>query len=369
MMVRIFLTGDNHIGRRYDRHEQGQKLADVRVDALQGMVAGANGEDCDLFVIAGDLFDRTKDVSRKTVAKAVELLGGFRNRVLIIPGNHDYYDANAVPDIWRDFRDAARDRENILLLTEPRPCDLEVRDERVVVYPAGCGSLHSLPGENNLGWIKDEGIEPDEAFRLGIAHGAVAGESLDREGNYFSMTREELNAIPVDVWLIGHTHVPFSGGRIFNAGTPVQTDVSCNTEGQCFILDIESGNGLKPVSCKKFVSGQIRFFRREIAVNGDLRGMLECGLSDIPDNSVVDIQLSGAVDREEYAERGLAVKEALSCFIEGTCDDSALVRRITESFVKSEFPETSFSARFLTALLSDPKEAQMAYDLLKETAK
>ena len=32
--------------------------------------------------------------------------------------------------------------------------------------------------------------------------------------------------------------------------------------------------------------------------------------------------------------------------------------------IDAEFPETSFPARFLHALLEDPKEAQLAYELL-----
>ena len=130
------------------------------------------------------------------------------------------------------------------------------------MYPAHCTSLHSAPGENNLGWIKEEDIGGDGAYYIGIAHGAVEGETIDNEGAYFLMKRAELESIPVDAWLIGHTHVPFPKNlkaeeytaceKIFNAGTHVQTDVACNTEGQCFIIEI-AGN--KAVKAKKFISG------------------------------------------------------------------------------------------------------------------
>ena len=368
-MIKIFLTGDNHIGLRYVSHEKAEHLATARIDAFEGMVNAANAEECDFFAVAGDLFERTAGVDMRDISRVTGLLSGFRGTVLIIPGNHDYYDENAVPEVWRMFRQAAMDCSNILLMTELRPYELDAGGKRVVIYPAGCRSPHSMPGENNLRWIKDEDIRPDGAYRIGIAHGAVEGESLDREGNYFSMTREELNAIPVDVWLIGHTHVPFSGGRIFNAGTHVQTDVSCGTEGECLIIEIDEGNGLKPVRAKKFVSGTLRFFRIDVAVNGNLRGALDNQLSGIPDNSAVDVILSGAAELDEYERRDEIIGTALSRFIEGTYDDYGLSRQITEDIITAEFPETSFSARFLTALLGDPKEAQMAYDLLKEASK
>ncbi len=72
--------------------------------------------------------------------------------------------------------------------------------------------MHSAPGENNLGWIKEAEIDPS-VFNIGIAHGALEGETIDSEGLYFLMSRPELEAIPVDVWLIGHTHVPFRRSR------------------------------------------------------------------------------------------------------------------------------------------------------------
>ena len=38
---------------------------------------------------------------------------------------------------------------------------------------------------------------------------------------------------------------------------------------------------------------------------------------------------------------------------------------ISKELIESEFPETSFSAGLLTSLLDEPKEAQLAYELLK----
>ena len=100
-------------------------------------------------------------------------------------------------------------------------------------------------------WIglKKIEIHSEKGYHIGIAHGAVEGETIDTEGMYFLMQRSELESIPVDVWLLGHTHVPFpknltenmekADTRIFNAGTHVQTNVSCNTDGRCFIIQID----------------------------------------------------------------------------------------------------------------------------------
>ena len=55
-MIRIFMTGDNHIGLKYASHENAGILAESRINAFAGMVEEANSEKCDLFVITGDLF-------------------------------------------------------------------------------------------------------------------------------------------------------------------------------------------------------------------------------------------------------------------------------------------------------------------------
>ncbi len=370
-MLKLFLTGDNHIGLKYASHEKAALLCEKRIEAFRDMVRVANDEDCALFVIAGDLFENTYGIAKRDISRLLDMLSCFRGTVIVLPGNHDYYDKES--KLWQYFRDLLQGRDNIMLLTEYRPYGLTVGDAEVVVYPALCTSLHSAAGENNLDWIKNENIIPDAVFRVGIAHGAVEGETIDSEGAYFLMKRDELESIPLDLWLIGHTHVPFprnlredgysAGERIFNAGTHVQTDVSCGTDGQCFIIEID---GDKNVRAKKVPSGNLRFYRKSISVSaGELEEKLSAALKGMGPDSVVDIILSGAVSAEEYDSRGEIIEKALSGFIEGTYIDYGLSRLISKELIDSEFPETSFSAALLTALLDEPKEAQLAYELLK----
>lgn len=369
--MKIFLTGDNHIGLKYASHNEAAVLCEKRIAAFQSMVDCANKENCALFVIAGDMFENTYSVSKRDVKALLDTLSRFLGTVVVLPGNHDYYDAEV--KVWQYFKDVMQTHDNIMLLTEYRPYELTCDDDDVVLYPAHCTSLHSAPGQNNLDWIKDEDIAADGAYHIGIAHGAVEGETIDNEGAYFLMKRSELERIPVDVWLIGHTHVPFPrnlkedaytvGEKIFNAGTHVQTDVSCNTDGQCFIIEIEKD---KTIKAKKFVSGNIRFYRKNVDVSaGEFESMVANELKDIADEAVVDVLLNGAVTAEEYEDRHRILDKLLARFIEGTYNDATLSRLITKELIEAEFPETSLSAGLLSALLDDPKEAQLAYELLK----
>lgn len=369
-MLKIFVTGDNHIGLKYASHEQAAILSASRIQAFENMVCAANEESCDLFVITGDLFENTYGVSKKDIETLLNILSRFRGIVVVLPGNHDYYDEKA--KVWQRFKECMSSHDNILLLTDYRPYPLQIEEKEVVLYPALCTSLHSMPGENNLGWIKESEIVDDGVYRVGIAHGAVEGETIDNEGQYFLMSREELESIPVDIWLIGHTHVPFPrnleetfavSGRIFNAGTHVQTDVSCNTEGQCFVVELRAD---KSVRAKKVVSGNLRFYSRNLELTaGEMEEQILDALKDIKSNSVVELNLDGAVTEEEYASRHEVVERALSRFLEGTCNDYGISKLISKELIDKEFPETSFSAGLLTALLDNPKEAQLAYELLK----
>jgi DNA repair exonuclease SbcCD nuclease subunit len=369
-MLRIFITGDNHIGLKYASHEQAAILASSRIAAFEGMVKTANQENCALFAITGDLFENTYSVSKRDIKTLLDALSCFQGTVVVLPGNHDYYDKDV--KVWQYFKDVMGSYDNIMLLTDYRPYEIDVNGEDVILYPALCTSLHSAPGQNNLDWIKETVIVNGSAYHIGIAHGAVEGETIDNEGQCFLMKRSELESIPVDAWLIGHTHVPFprnlsenytASERVFNAGTHVQTDVSCNTEGLCFIVEIADN---KSVRAKKVVSGNLRFYRKHIEVSaGEMENTIANELKDIADNSVVDIILTGAVTIEEYEDRHKIIERALARFIEGTYNDYSLNKLISKALIESEFPETSFSAGLLNSLLNEPKEAQLAYELLK----
>ena len=369
-MIKLFVTGDNHIGLKYASHENAATLASCRIEAFEKMVQVSNQEDCDLFVITGDLFENTYSVSKRDILTLLTLLSRFQGTIVVLPGNHDYYDKDV--KVWQYFKDVMASYDNIMLLTDYRPYEIDVNGENVILYPALCTSLHSEPGQNNLSWIKNATIDHDGAYHIGIAHGAVEGETIDKEGQYFLMKRSELESIPVDVWLIGHTHVPFprnlteaysASEKMFNTGTHVQTDVSCNTEGLCFIVEIADN---KFVRAKKVVSGNLRFYRKHIEVSaGEMENTIANELKDIADNSVVDIILTGAVTIEEYEDRHKIIEASLARFIEGTYNDYSLNKLISKALIEAEFPETSFSAGLLNSLLDEPKEAQLAYELLK----
>ncbi len=376
-MLKIFVTGDNHIGIKYDRYPDiREKLIESRFDALKDMVDKANEEHCDLFVVTGDLFD-SLTVKKSDIKKVVSILSGFSETTLVIPGNHDYYSGNEA--LWSTFTEetATVGAGNILLLNEYRPYDFGDREEPFTVYPAFCSSKHSA--ENKLGWIKQAEVDGN-VINIGIAHGTIEGISPDNKREYFVMSTGELESIPMDVWFIGHTHVPFPadlsetekkyGYRIFNAGTHVQTDLGNNTEGDAFIVEVERKDGKTQVGARKYISGNLRFYDLTLDVLSDRETSLRDGIAaktaDLSTDSVIRIRIAGSVKKEEYEDRKNIYASLLGLFLNYEIIDDELCEEITVDKIHEEFAQTSFASRFMEKLIGDPTQLQMVYHLVKK---
>ena len=196
---------------------------------------------------------------------------------------------------------------------------------------------------------------------------------------YFLMTESELSSIPMDAWLIGHTHIPYpndlkedsdtTGYKIFNAGTHEQTDLHNDTEGNGFIISIEKNASVANVLARKYVSGKIHFYDRAIQVNPDsetaLADAIKKALAGIDKNSVVRIIISGSVKQTEYQDKERIYKEILKEYLTYEKEDSELSEEITVDKIREEYAETSFAAQFMEKLLENPTELQMAYQLLQ----
>ena len=372
--MKIFVTGDNHIGRKFDKYGIKDQLIESRFICLKNMVETAEKEQCEFFVITGDLFDNTYAIAKKDVERVVEILAGFDQRVLVLPGNHDFYSGNE--KLWKDFMGFADSHSNIMVLNEYRPYEFDCSDGAAVFYPAHCDSKHSET--NRLDWIKSEVIDRVGKFNIGLAHGALEGLAIDTEGVYFPMSRTELHSIPMDLWLLGHAHVTepaipegeeVSGYSIFNAGTHEQLDLHNNTEGNAFVITLQNNDGIKKVLAKRIVTGKIRYFDKELTFkatdNKSLEQEIENLVKDYPSSSIVRLTISGSIDAAEYGEKEKIYDKQLSRFLYYRINDNDISEKITREKIESEFSEIGFAAKFLEGLLEDPVELQMAYDVVR----
>ncbi len=364
-MLRILLSGDQHIGRDYSSLERedsaaAERLKAARLTALTNSVRAALEYSCDYFVIAGDLFDK-KEVPKELVSSVCLALSECAVPVIVIPGNHDFF-AGEDDALWRKFKECAAD--NTVLLSSP----CAYATERAVFYPCPCESRYSA--ENALGWLRDNAERDENRLNIGIAHGALEGLSCDREKRYFSMTEEELASLDMDLWLIGHTHIPFPDGDkiesalIFNAGTHQQTDIADNAEGSVFVIDADKSGA----SARRVKTGVVSFARLSVSViSGE--GLFEALERAIPDaygkSSVVRAQISGIVSDEDYAGRMDIYARIRERLLRFEVFDDGLREEITEEMIDEETLEGTVENRLLKRYLGSPRLLETAFMLIK----
>lgn len=365
MTIKIFHTGDIHLGMKYNSYPEKVKvlLSEARYETLEKMVEKANGLTADLFVIAGDLFN-TIQMQKSDIIRTINILKEFHGAcVLVLPGNHDY--DNGMIDLWDRFIKEAN--EKIIILNEEKPFDLKDFHLDATIYPAFCQKKHST--ENRLTWIKDQGLNSTSKYHIGIAHGALEGLSLDMEGNYYPMRTNELLSIPMNLWLLGHAHIIFprqdkiSDNIIFNAGTPEPDGLDYRYDGAAWFITLVNGKN----NAAKITTGQYRFFDQEFEINtdDDLDKVRAWALSEEPQKKVIRLILRGNISEKIYANLNTFYQELDNELLFLKIDDVRLKTKIDHNIIKKEFTKGSFPYEFLTSLLHDEEALQIAYDLLR----
>jgi DNA repair protein SbcC/Rad50 len=301
--LKIFHTADLHLGMTYGSRGYPdylrKRLIEARFEALERLVDVANSESCQLFIVAGDLFHRI-NMPRETVLRVIKILSDFTgNCVAVLPGNHDFYDE--FNSVWKNFSDNAFD--DLVLLNEARPYDLSDYGLDVVLYPAPCLSRSSA--ENALGWLK--GLERGKTgWHFGVAHGTVRGISLDLDDRYFPMNQEELRAIGLDHWFLGHTHVRYPAMEMARdcgftfSGTPEPDGFDCTHQGYAWVVSFSK----EGAEARSVTTGVYRFLdrQREIKKLEDL-AELKQELEGESEFRLARLVLKGTLPRDEYDTR------------------------------------------------------------------
>ena len=349
-----------------------EELSQARQETLARCVRRANEEECDLFVVAGDLFERT-NVSRDTVLSAVDALSKFEGKaVLVLPGNHDFFlGIDSRP--WSYFyRQSELHGDRIVLLFDERKYDLGHFDLPMSILPAPCRAKHSQT--SGLGWMprgEPNQTSGDRELTIGIAHGSIEGISPDYDGRYFPMNIRELESIAADFWLVGHTHRSHPHGegdlrpKLLIPGTPEPDGFSCTHTGRAWIVEVED---YSVSSYRAIDTGTYQF----VDIDGEFSN-----LSSLQDavkpyenmRALLRITAGGTFAREEHAALQDFIGVIRKKVFYLRSDFSGLTERIDAELVNEEFTTDSFPHRLLSTLLEqkDPQAAQIAYHLLQST--
>src|SRR5690606_4777802 len=230
---------------------------------------------------------------------------------------------------------------------------------------------------NAVGWVGEALAAldlPPEIRRVGVAHGSFEGLSPDFDGDYFPMTRRELEESGMDVWLLGHTHVRFpdrerfEGERVLFPATPEPDGFDCRHGGHAWIVEIGADGSVAGESAR---TGRYRFRTLAKTLAGEagveaLRGEFS-GFA--VERDLVKLILSGRLPGEIFEGRGewLGELEKTALYLE--TDHAGLLREITAADIGREYSAGSFPHRLLSGLADDEGDAealQLAWELVKE---
>jgi exonuclease SbcD len=356
MGIKIIHTADNHIGISYNTVFQAKSdLVKERLDALKRIVDKGNKEEANYLVIAGDLFDVAK-LNKSRTSEVIKILEDFQEKVVIIPGNHDFY-TDEPDSLWNYFKGKV-DAEKILVLDNYEVYIDTVGDQEVRFYPAACRTLHS--DQHMIGWVANE-EKTIEAIHIGIAHGNVVGLGRDEDGKYFNMHEDELNAAGVDFWLLGHIHVAYPTLSVvshnpgyFMSGTHMPDSWKSTNVGNAWIIEVDQNKTIKARQYQPtpFSYKVIETELRSMVDIDSLKNQLSICEKK---NTAVRLNLTGRLADNELKALDDFIKQCAernSGFIHFE-ENRFIKRKIDINAINNEFPAGSLPHILLTELLNE----------------
>jgi len=363
-MIRIIHTADNHLGINYSNwknKDAAQKASEERFEALERIVQHANSINADYLVIAGDLFENIT-VKVATIDKSLAILKKSNVPVVIIPGNHDYYE-NDENKLWKTF---LRKSENtaIQLLNSYKPQRIDSGEKSAWFYPCYCDNKHSDTGR--IDWVERSDEIADA--HIGIAHGNLEGLGLGAD-KYFNMTKEELLAKNLDLWLLGHIHVPwpnqasFNGERILMPGTHTPDGYGRLHPGGFFDIKFHDSQNIEVEWIK---SGQFSFqiLEEVLSQTDDIRTLKNKLASFTPESTLIKIKLIGRLAENDLQELNHMLSETGTSILDFQIDNK-VIKKLEQADINRAYPQESLPFKLLTQLAgrAQNEDAALALEL------
>ena len=242
--MRFLHTSDWQLGMT--RHFLGPQaqadFASARLDAVRRMASLAAAEGCACCVVAGDVFE-SNQVDRQTVARALEALGAFGVPVLLLPGNHDAWNAAS---IYRSAAFTAHCPPHVRVLATSVP--VPIGDGSVEVVGAPWTSKE--PTGDLVGALVSTLSPAEGVRRVVVGHGQIReGHPTPEDPTLISLARleEALADGRIAYVALGDRHSLTehgTSGRVWHSGTPVQTDYDEVAPNHALVVDLTGGGGL-----------------------------------------------------------------------------------------------------------------------------
>lgn len=295
-MVRFVHTADWQLGfhREFLDEDAQARFTQARIDVIGSIGDVVREHAAEFVVVAGDVFD-SNQLDRRTVHRALDQLATLPVPVCLLPGNHDALDAAS---IYRSSSFVERCPDNVVVLTDSRPCPIADGVEVVGVPWTSNELLYDAVGE-----VVDDLSSPDPQptlLRVMVAHGVVDQLMVDRH-TPGAIDTGRVEAAFADGRLhflaLGDRHSTTSIGdsrRIWYAGAPEPTRFTEIAAGN--VLVVELGAGRCEVQTQNVGTWRFRARDVEVLTEADVDA-LGAWLEDCADaaRTIVRLRLEGMV--------------------------------------------------------------------------
>jgi hypothetical protein len=237
---RFLHTADLHLGRRFGNlpDEVRGRLVEARHQSLDRLVEAAHRHAAGHVLVAGDVFD-TETPSDPVWRQALSRMGADPSlHWWLIPGNHD---SLAAESLWSRFRRHAP--PNVHLMDDVKPVEIA---PCVFLLPAPLPRRY--PGRDLTQVMAGCETGPD-AFRIGLAHGAVQSFSEDGGRDDAIIPPDRAATARLDYLALGdwHGHLRIAE-RTWYSGTPERDGFRHGGPGVCLAVTLTAPGALPEVS-------------------------------------------------------------------------------------------------------------------------
>ena len=198
-MLRFLHASDLHMDSPFQSLSPEQAaLRRKELRALPGLLCDlAREQNCSLILLSGDLFDAVGGYP-ETMEALLRAFSGSHARILIAPGNHDFY-ASASPYALTPWP------ENVHIFRSETPECIHIPEQNVCIWGAAFRSESSLP-------LLDGFHAPQTGeYQLMVLH----GDPENPASPYNPVSEAQIASSGLDYLALGHIH---SRSRLLHAG-------------------------------------------------------------------------------------------------------------------------------------------------------
>lgn len=288
--MKILHSADWHLDSPFGGFTQAQQtLLKQAQRKIPGKVADlCRRENCDLMLLAGDLFDGA--ASRETIDTLKEELKNSGVPVLIAPGNHDFC-APGSPWLEESWP------ENVFIFTGGLE-SVTISGLDCRIYGAGFQSM-DCPS-----LLENFRAEKDKKYCLAVLH----GDPVQNNSPYNPITASQVRHSGLDYLALGHIHKAgaLRAGDTLCAwpGCPMGRGWDETGEKGVCIVTLSEEAGIRAVSLDT-----LRFYERNVDVGTDAAAALEAVLPGAGSDDFYRISLTGCGEVDVAA-----LQQAFSAF-------------------------------------------------------